>query len=310
VVSFQQQIGAETFARRYRYESGQLYVRVPVYRDSGQPNSEFLYRTWYGERDCFPDPRSDQDRRDMLRLPSIYDQARIGAAGLALDESQTNLRPGETPAQMLQRFLYTQYANPSPNLDNPTFFTVTICSARSRRFSSDFTAILNNPDDPTGERLRYQTATDTNQFAFAQGACILRESPRTGVTEVLDQYGVPTMDAGRTGRADHDHRHVQSSADHASAAGAVCATAVDARCSERIFPRDERRALAWLKRVPGATVPFAHADPHPPTRQRLPLRLRPRLPPAPRQPLPLRPRRPRSSVRRSRCSRFLWWTTV
>lgn len=199
VVSFQQQVGLETFARLYRYENGQLFIRVPVFEDSGVAGSEFLYRTWYGERDCFPDPNSDQDRRDMLRLPSIYDQARIGAAGLALDPSQTNLRDGETPAQMLQRFLYTQYASPSPGLDNPAFFTVTVCSARARRFSSDFTAILNNPDDPTGSRLRYHTATDTNQFAFAQGACILRERPLPNVTEVLDQYGVPTMDAGGAG---------------------------------------------------------------------------------------------------------------
>src|SRR5664279_3497282 len=48
-----------------------------------QDGPESIYATYYGGDDCDPTDSDDQKRRkDLARILSIYDQARIGAAGL------------------------------------------------------------------------------------------------------------------------------------------------------------------------------------------------------------------------------------
>ena len=94
----------------------------------GPATSESLYATWYGTNDCFPDDASLQDRRDILRLPSIYDAARRGASGVALSPS---VIPNGTQAE-LNTFINSIWENPSTSLEDPAFFTVTVCSTRRR----------------------------------------------------------------------------------------------------------------------------------------------------------------------------------
>lgn len=162
---------------------------------------EYLYKTWYGVDSCEPTDEALQRRKDILRLPSIYDEARRGAAGLALDDSLTNRRNGETPQKALERFLYTTFSNPSPDQERPGWFNVVVCSQRPRLFGNQFSDIIDNPDDPfsgTGDAtLRYYTAL--NDPRYPAGACVLKEVPKAGVTGVTRNHDVPWLDAGGAG---------------------------------------------------------------------------------------------------------------
>jgi hypothetical protein len=55
---------------------------------------EGLYATWYQGEDCEPNIARHQERReDMVRILSIFDQAYIGASGLALAEPGSKISP-------------------------------------------------------------------------------------------------------------------------------------------------------------------------------------------------------------------------
>lgn len=186
-------------------QDGQLYQKVDVYVEnpaSPPGQSEHLFETYYGVDDCFPDDQALQRRKDLLRLPSIYDAARIGAAGVSLDDSLTNTEDGETQAQMLERFLYTTFSNPSPELETQRWFNLVVCSSRARLFGNDFSEIPNNPDDNPADIndavLRYYTAY-SDPF-FPAGACVLEERIKdTSDPVLLRNYRVPWMDAGGPG---------------------------------------------------------------------------------------------------------------
>ena len=206
LVAFTARVGAATFASRYEYMGGILYIKVPVWRNPNTPSNEYLYRTWYGEDDCFPDDETEQDRKDMLRLPSIYDVARIGAAGLSLESSLTNTLPLESQAQALERYLYGSFANPALTVDTPGMFSVVVCSARARRFDTTYSQVTNNPDDTTPQdkdrRLRFYTMQDTGLHPDnPQGACVLKEEMRaiSQTTGLLNQNEIPMPDAGGAG---------------------------------------------------------------------------------------------------------------
>lgn len=193
------------FASMFTVQDGKLYRRVDTYQrvETVPANvSEHLFRTWYGVGDCSPNEESLQRRKDMLRLPSIYDVARVGAAGLSLDESLTNVRSGETPAEALERFFYNTFSNPSPAQEDQRWFNVVVCSVRPRFFGNDDSEIPSNPDDPnsgTGDAtLRYDTVY--NDPFFPGGACILEERIRdTADAELLRNHKVPWQDAGGPG---------------------------------------------------------------------------------------------------------------
>ncbi|MCS6836035.1 MAG: pilus assembly protein [Anaerolineae bacterium] len=200
--------GPAVFDEYYVYDSGQLYRKVwnklPA---SGFNASEHLYLTWYGLEDCYPDDSSLQRRKDMLRLISIYDEARRGAAGLALDEPLTRIRGGETQRDMVERFFRTTWSNPSPFIDQPAWFNVVVCSSRPRYYGNNDSMIVDNPDDnlalPENRVLRYYTAI--NDPEFPAGACIIKEtknpantSPNAPRKETFN-YNVPWQDAGGPG---------------------------------------------------------------------------------------------------------------
>ncbi len=175
---------------------------------------ESLYATWYGRdgEDCTPNDDTLQYRKDMLRLPSIYDEARRGAAGLALD---TSLTPdGSLPN--LKKFLYNYWSNPSVNQENEAWFNVMICSARSRMYSTSETSITNNPDDSFSmssdpafiaqATARFHTFRGPGQApngnagdAYVGGACLLKEAPISTNPNMVNNYNAPWADAGSAG---------------------------------------------------------------------------------------------------------------
>lgn len=173
--------------------------------------SEYLYATWYGLPDCFPDDDSLQQRRDILRLATVYDEARRGAAGLLLDESLT----GNATKQDLENFLYDTWSNPNPGYGERAWFNMMVCSARERTYQNDLTEIYNNPDDErsgpeksAAERdqatRRFWTADSGVDPRFPYGGCLIKERPRENITVpnpplIPNNYDIPWADAGGAG---------------------------------------------------------------------------------------------------------------
>ncbi len=170
---------------------GMLLPNNPIVQD------ESLYATWYGVLDCEPNDDSLQRRKDLLRLPSIYDAARQGAAGIILDKSQTG--EDAVTRDELEKFLINIWANPSPRQagdDARGWFNVTICSRRSRLQSPTLTKVENNPENlnqdgsvnnsNSSDATRFHTfeggnPSENNLYGpdedMQGGACLLKERP-------------------------------------------------------------------------------------------------------------------------------------
>lgn len=194
---------------------------IPLNKD------ESLYSTWYGRDgtdDCTPSSDSDQYRKDMLRLASIYDEARRGASGLALDNSLTG--SGSLPE--FKKFLFNFWANPSPSQESEGWFNVMICSSRARMYPTTETIIQGNPDDgysTSNNAEDWKQATsrfytfrgpgsirtdnpsqqwgpkDANNadVAYPGGTCLLKEYPTSSNTNMINNYNQPWADAGSAG---------------------------------------------------------------------------------------------------------------
>jgi hypothetical protein len=149
-------------------------------------------------------------RRNMLRLASIYDEARRGAAGLALDDSLT----GNGTKAEFENFIYNTWNNPSRELDDRAWFNVIVCSAGQRIYANDVSEVVNNPDDSasldpaTQDQASLRFFTDTTGAGWdplGDGstspvpACLLKERPRAGVSGVPNNYDVPWQDPGSAG---------------------------------------------------------------------------------------------------------------
>jgi hypothetical protein len=183
----------------------------PTTADTGSieyTESEYLYATWYGVEDCYPDDESLQQRRDILRLATVYDEARRGAAGLLLDESLT----GNAGKEDLESFLYDSWANPNPGYGQRAWFNMVMCSARQRVYQTDLTEIFNNPEDQNSQSAatrndatrRFWTADTGMDPRFPYGACVLKERPKETITvpnppRIPSNYDIPWQDAGGAG---------------------------------------------------------------------------------------------------------------
>lgn len=187
---------------------------------------ESLYATWYSGDDCKPDDPEDQARRkDMARILSIYDEARRGAAGLALGTStwqidpflsafQTTYMAGNPNIpldvvpwyQVWRRFEFDPDNNPgTPNSqfndligsDQPGWFDMMICSTRIKL---DF---RNDPESGRPEARRF-TSIPPEGTDPRDPVCILDEQPTTGPNSLtpfgwLSNAGLPWLDAGGPG---------------------------------------------------------------------------------------------------------------
>jgi hypothetical protein len=182
-----------------------------------QGGTESLFATWYGGDDCDPTDPTDQDRRkDMVRILSIYDEARRGAAGLSLAPNFWNTPTvGVPPLGTYDPETVPWYsvwyrpfpgdpdgAGPLPGeynqprySDQPGWFDMMICSSRTK---------LQNENNPQPDQIarRFQQVIDGTDPR--RPVCLLQEEPATG-TQYRDTFGwsqnanTPWLDAGGPG---------------------------------------------------------------------------------------------------------------
>jgi hypothetical protein len=172
----------------------------------GFADNEEMYATWHGYFDCDEtDPETDQFRKDILRLVSIHDVARLGAAGLLL--APADIEPTEDG---VWEFLQRSWSRPSPEQDQPGWFDVVICSTREK-LHGEASTIVNNPSDPLSmdgatqgqATLRFFNLVDPTDPNYGPAACIMKEFTRQDTvefnTQFANQYDTPWLDAGGPG---------------------------------------------------------------------------------------------------------------
>ncbi len=192
-------------------------VTVELYEPTSPPGagqvSEHLYTSWYGIRaadnaaqanlpdvDCYPDDLSFQRRKDMLRLVSIYDEARRGASGLSLEPPRV-----EPTADSVEDFLYSAFQRPQSGWDQRGWFNMLICSTRNKIYGNELSSVVDNPDDSSLQpELRFYTAIDDP--AYPVDSCVLKEKPNVRYGDPIsngggipDNHDVQWMDAGSPG---------------------------------------------------------------------------------------------------------------
>ncbi len=115
---------------------------------------ESLFATWYDGENC--DGGQEQHlvwRKDILRIMSIMDEARRGAAGLSIESN-----PVENTRAGIQDTLYGIWDIPMERSDQPGWFNVMMCSSRAKinsksgtvdidREAYRFVTVLNAADD-------------------------------------------------------------------------------------------------------------------------------------------------------------------
>jgi len=169
-----------------------------------QDGPESIYATYYSGDDCDPSDPDDQNRRkDLARILSVYDEARIGAAGLALGQHQLplpshgfaaswmagwtdvpstwvlHLPPGTHYPDPATVPWYQVWDRPLPGAgvfdrlrysDQKGYFDVTICSTRTK---------LQDANDPshgeTDDRFIFPTILSTADDSRAP-VCLLQET--------------------------------------------------------------------------------------------------------------------------------------
>lgn len=160
-------------------------------RVAAMNKDESLYSTWYGLKDCAPTEDALQFRKDLMRLASIYDEARRGAAGLALETSLT----GSGSLAEFKNFLYNYWSNPSPRQEMRAWFNVMICSARPKMYSDATTEVVDNLD---GAESRFYTSMDDPRYPG--GGCFLKERPlATSMTTMTGNHNRSWADPGGPG---------------------------------------------------------------------------------------------------------------
>ena len=81
-----------------------------------------LFATWYDGEACDPGrPEHEEYRKDILRLASIQDVARRGAAGLSLEP---NPRSGDF--ESLENMIFGLWEDPLARSDQPRWFDVSV----------------------------------------------------------------------------------------------------------------------------------------------------------------------------------------
>jgi hypothetical protein len=204
-----------TISTIYPNRPGDVDDAVQVYNGG----LESLFATWNGGKNC--DPRSDADqelRKDMARLLSIFEEARTGAGGLALEANSWNLPTDKTNVNGWPWF--NVWKVPNPRESDRGWFDVVVCSTRrfdepqSEKYFSridpsgapvvvntrfvtyigDQTLRITKPGDPANGRDVNSSATSDPRLP--QAGCLLNEVPSATTGGVLDNAGTPWLDAG------------------------------------------------------------------------------------------------------------------
>ncbi|RMG84305.1 MAG: hypothetical protein D6712_11505, partial [Chloroflexi bacterium] len=159
---------------------------------------ESLFATWYNGIDCDPGNSDHQIwRRDILRLASIYEEARIGAAGLSLEPPRLTNTP-----ESVRDWLYSNWNIPLPGSSNSRWFNLMVCSSRpatdeqsgflDTATKSRFVTVLDAANDPN---------PTTRSWVYEAPYCMLNEIPTTAALAAggLNNAGIRWMDAGGPG---------------------------------------------------------------------------------------------------------------
>lgn len=162
---------------------------------------EGLFATWYDGTDCQPNNPVHQDmRKDMLRILSIMERARVGAAGLAL--GGTNWIENSGAEAGARAALFDVWYRPlnsnrsRAGSDQPGWFDVMVCSSR---------AFLNPDSTPlepkfSGINARFVTVLDRGGSPDDDRApvCVLNENP-PGDAGGVNNSDHPWLDPGGAG---------------------------------------------------------------------------------------------------------------
>jgi len=138
-----------------------------------------VFSTWYDGIQCDPGkPEHLEWREDILRLVSIYEVARRGAAGLSLERSQQN-----GTIQAIYNMMTSLWAEPMPRSDQRGYFSVIVCSSRThigsdsysyidetKYDSNRFVTIFSEDDLPSVDKI-----PSGQTFPYEPPYCILNE---------------------------------------------------------------------------------------------------------------------------------------
>jgi hypothetical protein len=217
---------AERGVRGFLVPNGNDAMGVELYEQGG----ESLYATWYSGDDCDTESEEDQNRRkDMVRLLSIMEEARRGAAGLAVAPlpylttpppadaaAYTNFRTDGTGLTYRQVPWFHIWDRPLPGgaipnarlagSNQPGWFDVMICSNRQKIDPTNGSAYT-VAEFPGANIQRFRTVLDSNQpnltpeAAALAPACLLNEipSPANVLAGWNDARRRPWLDAGGPG---------------------------------------------------------------------------------------------------------------
>lgn len=201
------------------YNNDNYYI--PLFGESGGVKSEHIFKTMYNISDCDPaDTDSLQYRQDIMRLVSIYDEARRGAAGLAIEPTRV-----DATQESIWEFVQDSFARPSVyddgddewDYERRSWFDVNVCSSRPKMYGDAQTEVrLDVPNVVYGaSETLYQVTEgsrfwsvppDLNNDNLRPASCILVEVPTQqgrdegmAVFDVTTNLGVPWMDAGGSG---------------------------------------------------------------------------------------------------------------
>jgi len=182
---------------------------------------ESIFATWNGGKNCDPRNPKDQDaRKDMARLLSIFEEARKGAGGLALEQNSWTLPADKTT--ILGTPWAAVWTVPNPRETQRGWFDVVVCSTRALADKTDdipdhtYYARLNpTPTDINnrfvtylgGESLRVTKTGDPSDGAdlnasassnprLPQAGCLQNEIPASTAGGMLDNSGKPWLDPG------------------------------------------------------------------------------------------------------------------
>jgi hypothetical protein len=122
---------------------------------------ESIYATWNNGRDCQPGEDIDQERRkDMVRILSIMDEARRGAAGLLVESNPFTATPD--PRQLTNWPMLEVWRKPLDRSNQRGWFNVNICSTRA------FIEPQVDPKNPKEQHYYKYAAGGDVPYRFAQ----------------------------------------------------------------------------------------------------------------------------------------------
>ncbi|MDX2077928.1 MAG: TadE/TadG family type IV pilus assembly protein [bacterium] len=153
-------------------------------------SGDSIFATWYDGIQCDPaKPEHLEWREDILRLVSIYEVARRGAAGLALERSQQN-----GTQQAIFNMMTSLWAEPMPRATQRGYFNVMVCSSRVFLDSESYSYIDDINDDPPDFTTRFVTVFD--EYSLPVGLPTPYAPPYCLLNETSDEYKTREVDLG------------------------------------------------------------------------------------------------------------------